>query len=110
MKNLNLQANRDDHVWATINKNIEFETNQREKCFKEIGDLSAVQAKEHFAFVQKCTNKFFEIAAFLPNAVLAVREDLGLPISDAAYKDIFTKHMDRGRRVFVDFVKKVTDE
>lgn len=110
MKNLNLEGNQDKRLWDTINNNIQFETQQRDKYALEISDLWKVQNKEHLEFTQKSMNRFFEIAALLPDAILAVREELNLPISNDAYLDIFNKNLEQGRRVFGNFFKRVAHE
>lgn len=110
MKNLNLEGNQDKRLWATINHNVEFETQQRDKFAQIIDDLRKVQNKEHLEFVQKCMNRFFEITSLLPDAVLAVREELNLEISNEAYLDIFSKNIDKGKQVFGDFFTKISSQ
>jgi hypothetical protein len=107
MKNLNLEGNQDKRLWDTINNQVEFETQQRDKFMQETSDLWKAQNKEHLEFTQKCMNKYFEVASLLPNAVLAVREELNLPISDEAYINIFNKNMEQGRLVFSEFFGKL---
>lgn len=109
MKNLNLEGNQDKRLWDTINNSVQFETQQRDKFSQEISDLWKTQNKEHLEFTQKCMNKFFEITSLLPDAVLAVREELNLTISNDAYLDIFNKNIEQGRKVFGDFFKKISD-
>lgn len=108
MKNLNLEGNQDKRLWDTINSNIQFESQQRDKYAKDISDLWAMQTKEHVAFTQKCMSRFFEISSLLPDAVLAAREELNLPISNAAYLDIFNANIEQGKKVFADFIKKIS--
>lgn len=109
MKNLNLEGNQDKRLWDTINNSVQFETQQRDKFSQEISDLWETQNKEHLEFTQKCMNRFFEITSLLPDAVLAVREELNLTISNDAYLDIFNKNIEQGRKVFGDFFKKISD-
>jgi len=110
MKNLNLEGNQDKRLWDTINNNIQFETQQRDKYAKEVNDLWNIQNREHLQFTQKCMSRFFEITALLPGAVLAVREELNLTISDEAYLDIFNENIKQGKRVFGDFFRKITEK
>lgn len=107
MKNLNLEGNQDKRLWDTINNQVEFETKHRDNFIQETSDLWNAQNKEHLEFTQKCMNKYFEITSLLPVAVLAVREELSLPISDEAYLNIFNKNMERGKQVFSDFVERL---
>ncbi|MDR3391605.1 MAG: hypothetical protein P4L77_07710 [Sulfuriferula sp.] len=109
MKNLNLEGNQDKRLWDSINNSVQFETQQRDKFSQEISDLWKTQNKEHLKFTQKCMNKFFEITSLLPDAVLAVREDLNLTISNDAYLDIFNKNIEQGRKVFGEFFKNISD-
>ena len=55
-------------------------------------------------------DRYFEISLLIPDAVLSVRGDLGLPISDEAYLDIFNKNIELGKNVFEDFYEKVSAE
>ena len=107
MKNLNLQSNKDPHLWKIIDENIYFETQQRDKHHAEINRLQDLQKKEHLLYVQKCMNKFFEIAPLIPDAVLSARDDLGLEISREAYLDICNNNLELGEKVFSDFYTKV---
>lgn len=110
MKNLNLEGNQDKRLWDTINNNMHYETQRRDKLSQEISDLWKVQNKEHLEFTQKAMNRFFEITGLLPDAVLAVREELNLPISNDEYLDIFTKNIEQGTKVFGNFMKKVASQ
>lgn len=109
MKNLNLEGNQDKRLWDTINNSIQFETKQRDEYAQEISDLWESQNKEHLEFTQNCMNRFFEITSLLPGAVLAVREELNLPISNDAYLDIFNANIEQGKNVFSDFFEKILD-
>ena len=53
-------------------------------------------------------DKYFEITTLLPDAVLSVREELDLPISNEAYLDIFNKNIEQGKRVFGDFYERLS--
>lgn len=109
MKNLNLEGNQDKRLWDTINNSIQFETKQRDEYSQEISELWETQNKEHLEFTQNCMNRFFEITSLLPDAVLAVREELNLPISNDAYLDIFNANIEQGKKVFRDFFEKISD-
>lgn len=107
MKNLNLEGNQDQRLWDTINNNVQYETQQRDKFAQDISDLWKVQNEEHLEFRQKCMNKFFAITSLLPDSVLAVREELNLAISNEAYLDIFNRNIAQGKQVFAEFFKKI---
>ncbi len=109
MKNLNLEGNQDKRLWDTVNNSVQFETKQRDKYSQEISDLWNMQNKEHLEFTRNCMNRFFEITSLLPDAVLAVREELNLPISNDAYLDIFNENIEQGRKVFGDFFEKISN-
>ncbi len=108
MKNINLEGNQDQRLWDAINKNVEFESEQREKYAQEIDDLWGIQNKEHLEFTQKCMDRFFEITSLLPDAVLSIRKELNLPISNEAYLDIFNNNIEQGKRVFSEFYEKIS--
>lgn len=108
IKNLNLEGNQDKRLWDTIDNSVQFEKQQRDEYSQEISNLWKTQNKAHLEFTQKCMNRFFEITALLPDAVLAVREELNLPISNDAYLDIFNKNIEQGRKVFGDFFEKIS--
>lgn len=107
MTNINIEGNHDQRLWEAINRNVEFQTQQRDKYTQEINDLWVTQNKAHIEFAQKCMDEYFEISSLLPAAVLSVREELNLHISNEAYLDIFNQNIESGRRVLSDFYKKV---
>jgi len=108
MTNINIEGNQDQRLWDAINKNVEFQTQQRDKYAAEICDLWKIQNEAHVVFAQKCMNDFFEITSLLPDAVLSVREELNLPISSEAYLDIFNNNIEHGKRVLGEFYEKVS--
>lgn len=110
MKNMNLDGNRDSITWKVVNDNIEFETKQRDQFQKEIDDLLVTQNSKQLLFTKKCMDKYFEISLFIPNAVIAVRKDLGLPISNEAYLKIFNQNIEHGKDILEDFYEKVSKE
>ena len=110
MKNINLEGNQDQRRWDVINRNVEFETTQRDKYAQEINESWEIQNKEHLQFVQKCMDNFFEITSLLPDVVLSVRQELNLEISNEAYLDIFNKNTEQGKRVFGEFFDKIQDK
>lgn len=110
MKNLNLEGNQDNRLWDTIEKQLKFETQERDRYGKEVADLWNVQNREHLQFTKNCMRRFFEISALLPDAVLAVREELNLTISGEAYLDICNKSIEQGEKVFGDFLRKLSGE
>lgn len=108
MKNLNLEGNQDERLWETINKSIQFETEHRDSFSKKIDELKTIQNKELIEFTKKCMNKFFEIAPHLPDTVLAMREELNLPISRDAYLNIFNQSTEHGKKTFDEFLNKLS--
>ena len=107
MKNLNLQGNTDQGLWDTINRAIDYENGQVETYDKEIESLWDAQNKEHLEYVSKCMDIFFDISVILPEAILAVREELDLNISSDEYLDIYNKNIEKSRVVFKSFLEKV---
>ncbi|WP_224789433.1 hypothetical protein [Pseudomonas fluorescens] len=110
MKNLNLQSNTDQALWGTINRNIEYEQGQLDKYQSELGSLWESQNKEHLKFTRECMRKFFDISLLLPAAILAVREELNLEIEREDYLRIYNENIDKGRRVFDEFLYRVEQE
>lgn len=107
MKNLNLQGNTDQALWDTINKAVDYESGQVETYNKEIDSLWSAQNSEHLEYASKCMDTFFVISEILPEAILAVREELDLSISPDEYLDIYGKSIEKGRVVFRNFLEKV---
>ncbi len=104
MKNLNLAGNQDKGTWDYVNKSFEFECEQRDKHNKEIDELWVNQNREHIVYVRNCMATFFKISALLPQAVLSVRNELGLEISHEDYLDIYNKNIEKGKMVFEAFI------
>ena len=112
MKNMNLEGNTRNNtlLWKPLNDNIEFETKQRDQYQKEIDGLWVLQNSEQLSFTKKCMNKYFEISLLVPDAVISIREDIGLPISNEAYLKIFNKNIEYGKCILEDFYEKVSKE
>ena len=110
MKKIYIEGSRDERLWGIVNKNVEFETEQRDKYAQEINDLWKLQNTEHLEFTKNCMDRFFEISLLLPQAVLSVRHELDLNISSEAYLDIYEKNIEQGKLVFDNFFKKVSDD
>lgn len=112
MKNINLEGNNRNNplLWKPVDDNIKFETKQRDQFQKEIDDLWVIQNSEQLSFTKKCMDKYFEISLLIPDAIISVREDLGLPISNEAYLEIFNKNIEHGKNVLKDFYEKVSKE
>ena len=89
MKNLNLEGNFNQRLWTAIQDNIDFEKDQINKCNLELDNSSKIQKKEHTEFVEKCMNYFFKTSDLLPHAILSVRKELNLDISDERFIDMF---------------------
>lgn len=107
MKNLNLQGNADQGLWGTINRAIDYENEQIKKYDQEIDSLWEVQNTEHLKYAQKCMDKFFEISSLMPDAILAVRNELDLKISPNEYLDIYNENIEKGKKVFSEFLQQV---
>ncbi|MES2182230.1 MAG: chromosome partitioning protein ParA [Pseudomonadota bacterium] len=110
MGNLNLEGNSDEHKWDTLKRNIEFQSKTRDDYAKEINSLTKEQNFELLAFSNKCVERSFQITTLLPDVVLAIREELGLTISNEAYVDIFNKHIEEGRQVFSVFFRNASSK
>ncbi|MBD3652628.1 hypothetical protein [Kangiella sp.] len=107
MKNMDLAGNQDRGTWEYVKKSFEFEREQRDKHNQEIDELWRIQNKEHIEYIRKCMAVFFEISNLLPNAVLSVRNELGLQISKEDYLDIFNSNIEKGKAVFDEFLAKL---
>lgn len=107
MKKLNLQGNTDQSLWDTVNRNVEFEQEQYDRHQAQIDSLWEEQNKEHLEFTRECMNRFFDISALLPPAVLAVRDELDLDISSEDYLDIFNQNIEKSREVFEAFICRI---
>ncbi|MBA6262165.1 chromosome segregation ATPase [Colwellia sp. Bg11-12] len=107
MKNLNIQGNSEQVLWDTINRSIDYENDQIKIYSKKIDALWEVQSKEHLEYAQKCMNKFFEVSAKMPDAILAVRDELDLDISPDEYLEIYNDNIENGKKIFSDFIQQV---
>jgi len=110
MKNLNLEGNTNQGTWDYVNSSFKFEGEQRDKLNDEINSLLEIQNSEHLVFIRKCMDRFFEISAFLPEAVLSVRKELELEIDACDYVEIFDSNLEKGKAVFNDFLSKIESQ
>lgn len=107
MKKLNLDGGQDKRMWDAIDDGVKFETSQRDQYTQEINKLWQIQNKERLELTRSCMDRFFEVVTLLPDAVLAVREELNLPISNDAYLDIFNENIEQGKLVFREFFESI---
>ena len=107
MKNLNLQGNSDQGLWDTINRAVDYENSQIDKYNEEIEYLWNAQNEEHLTYARMCMDEFFKISSIVPDAVLAVRDELDLEISPSEYLEINKRNIEKGKLILEDFFKKV---
>lgn len=105
-KNMNLEGVQDKRLLGVVNKNIDFQKKQRDGYTQKIDELRNMQSKEILEFSKMCMERFFAISELLPDAVLAVRKELNMEISDEAYLDIHRESVETGKRIFDNFLKK----
>lgn len=107
MKNLNLQGNAEERIWSNINKSFDYENDQIKKYNIKMESLREIQIKEHNEYSKMCMNIFFEISVLLPDAVLAVRNELDLEIAPEEYLNIYNDHIKLGKKMFSEFIEQV---
>ena len=107
LKSQNILGSADQRLWDVISRHINFEQDQYDKYQKELDDLLIQQNKEHFQFIRECMDRFFDISNILPEAVLAVRNELGLEIAPEEYLEIFNQNIEDGRKVFNAFIHQM---
>jgi hypothetical protein len=107
MKNLNLQANTDQYLWDTLNRNVEFEQSQYDKHQAKLHELWGIQNIEHLEFTRECMDRFFEISMLLPPAVLAIRSELDLDMESEDYLEIYSKNIAEGKQIFGEFLHRL---
>ncbi len=84
-----------------------YKESNRSETYEVLDKLWLEHEKKKIEFVRKCMNRFFEISAFLPPAILSVREELEMDISEEDYLDIFNENIQKGRKVFDEFFRKI---
>ena len=106
MKDFNIE-NSNKGTWDNIVENYHNEGEQRDALNKKINGLLDIQTREHLVYVKQCMAEFFEVSAFLPPAVLSIRSELGLNMSLEDYLLIHNQNLEKGQKVFDEFLSKL---
>lgn len=109
MKEFNLQNIIDPMKWKTLNDNIEYQSKEYTTYQNNINKLNEIQNREHLIFSEKCLNKYFEILEEVPAVILAIREELDMPIDEDMYIKICNDNVELGRGVSKNFLNKASN-
>jgi hypothetical protein len=107
MKQLNIDGNRDQRVWAFVKGNFEFEQQQQEKYSQQQQELWTMQSAEHLKFAELLLGKYVEVSKLIPAAVIAVREELDLRVDPETYLASYREDIEKGTAVVQSFLTEV---
>lgn len=91
MDKANLEGNNNKQYWELLNTKLEYENGKSEEFSEKFINLDTHLFQEHISYTEKCVKKYSEVAKKAPRVILAIREELDLPIS----KENFLKTYDR---------------
>lgn len=87
--NLSLQTNQD--TWARLTQQSEAEQAMAQEHGAKVAELMRANTIDGQAMSRRASELTVEIARRFPDAVLAARDELGLPIDHGAYQAMFAK-------------------
>lgn len=105
MKQENL-AGRDEHRWAWIQRNYEFEQKRLKETMEERDRLRPELTQTHLNFLEICTRESFNLQEFTLPALIAIRQELGFAADESEIRRIF----EQGRVAQAEILRAMVNE
>lgn len=85
MKEANLAGNTNQQFWNMLDHNFQFESQHREELRQQMDELWGEQNRDLLSFTALCMSCASQVANMMPAAVLSIRKELDLPISEEVF-------------------------
>jgi hypothetical protein len=103
-KQMTLTGNPDQWAWTVMNNRLESVRTQIEQYMRQRDELSDTQQKESLDLFRLCWERYAAFSRLVPPAILALRDELGLPIDKEAYMRSFDDNARRGESIINEFI------
>ena len=107
MTQYNLEGTKDERRWGFLNSNYQFEQKRITDTLQQHDQLAATFYTEQLAYMQECTESSAHLARLLIPTVVAVREELDLPIDEAIYRQVVEEGLLKQQVVLREFVEHI---
>ena len=87
-KQYNIDGLTDQHKWAVLQQNFEFERGRCERAMQEADTLDATLYPERLRYVEECFGERIKLGRLLIPVVFSIRKELELPIDETEFRRI----------------------
>jgi hypothetical protein len=108
MKQYNLSGNRDADAWTRLQGVAEIENKTFQTHATQVVELQTEQAVAHVQLAERCMELSLAVAERLPEALLAARRELELPINETEYRREVTAQQEATARVMRELISRLT--
>ena len=105
MKQMNLDGNSDKRKWDTVNSNCEFYKNQRDNYLSKSAELRKKKLTEELKLFSSCYEEYIRVSKYYPNVILAIREELNLPIDEDKFIQNMEESLKEGKVILEEFIE-----
>lgn len=109
MKQCNLEPVRDLHKWNALQNNYQFEADYISKAVTEHGVLNKKFAQRQLSFMKTCIEYSQKMNTLVPELLHAVRDELELPLDEAAYQLVIQQGIAKQQISLDKFVLELAD-
>jgi hypothetical protein len=114
MRDANINGQRDPQYWKVLNEGFEFEQGRIRSHSQNRDAISKQLALQQFKFMKRCVTESHRMSQCLVPLLIAVREELQLPLDIDGYREILDSSIAK-QQVAVDefvnvFAKKINSE
>ncbi|NTV93330.1 MAG: hypothetical protein HGA72_08740 [Chlorobiaceae bacterium] len=106
MTNYKLQGSADQSLLNRIEVQIKFYGEQTQKYGNEREKAFSILNKQHIAFLGICLDHLIKVSELIPPIVIAIREELELPLDRETFLYDHRKSMERMKNIIGDAVSK----
>jgi len=109
MKQFNLEGSKDPQKWGVLQNSYQFEADSAQQCITQHGALSKQFSQKQLVFMKQCVEYSQKVSVLIPPLLLAVRNELDLPLDEKAYQETVNAGISRQREAVNQFVKECAD-
>lgn len=106
MRQQNLDGQRDDRRWGVLQHTFEFEQGRVNEALQQRGTLAASLYANQLAFMRECVEETLRLGRLLVPVIVAVRNELDLPVNEAEYQGIVEESLSKQRASLDDFIRR----
>jgi hypothetical protein len=107
MKQYNLDGVPDPRRWEVLQRNFDFERDRVDKVIKEHTALAAEHYANALEYMKECIAEMMKLANVLVPTIVAVRDELDLPIDEATYRQLVDESIAKQQTALDEFLKNV---